>query len=50
MAELGALLGVPAEKAEKIASGMVGENRLQVRAAAFPLMAAAEGACCRLCQ
>ncbi|PRW20786.1 COP9 signalosome complex subunit 4 [Chlorella sorokiniana] len=27
--ELGALLGVSADKAEKIASGMVGENRLQ---------------------
>lgn len=32
MAELGALLGVPADKAEKIASAMVGENRLQVGA------------------
>lgn len=50
MAELGALLGVPAEKAEKIASGMVGENRLQVRAASFPLMAAAEGAWRQLCE
>lgn len=32
VAELGALLGVPADKAEKIASAMVGENRLQVGA------------------
>lgn len=30
VAELGALLGVSADKAEKIASAMVGENRLQV--------------------
>lgn len=29
-AELGALLGVPAEKAERIASHMAMENRLQV--------------------
>jgi COP9 signalosome complex subunit 4 len=30
-AELGALLGVPAERAEAVASRMIAENRLQVR-------------------